>query len=107
MILIKAWGSRALYRPGDMLAIAVGSRRVDFIAVNRKGRFQGKKWSNPEYFDKYQESKDRKMNAEELQKEEKQSHTIIKESHAQLAGTDDAAMDVLDDDDDFHVIFSG
>ena len=42
------------------------------------------------------------MNVEE----KKESHTIIKGSHAQLVGLDDAAMDVSDDDD-FQVIFSG
>ena len=47
------------------------------------------------------------MNAKELQKEEKQSHTIIKESLDQIAWPDDTVMDVSDDDGDVHVIFSG
>ena len=84
-----------------------GESKCRFHHCTQKGTLPREKWSNPEYFDKYQESKDKKMNAEELQKEEKQSHTIFKESLAQIAWPNDAAIDVSDDDGDFHVIFSG
>ena len=57
------------------------------------------KWFGSEYFDECQNSKEKKD-----KEEEEQSHTIIGQSHFQVAWTEDK---IVLDDDDFHVVFSG
>ena len=66
----------------------------------KKGKLSREKWLDPEYFDKYQKSKEKKDKAEE-----EQSHTMIGKSHVQVAWTEDEIV-LDDDDDDVNVKFS-
>ena len=85
---------------GGYACYCCGESTCWFHHCKHKGTLPKEKWSNPEYFEKYQESKDRKVNVEEKKESKKESHTlIIEESHAQLVELDEVAMDVSDDDD--------
>ena len=65
---------------------------------SQKGTLPREKWLDPVYFDKYQKSKEKKVEAEEVK-----ADTIIGESHVQVACIEDEIVS----DDDCHMVFSG